>query len=335
MTKHVNTVSLHTLSYPMMKPHLGALTTMLMTLLLLAFATPLQAHEARPAYFKITEFKTLHYRVQSKLPPSIPAYNHPALQWPDDCQHVQQSNHWQCQQSLQGRNLQLRYPLMNPSVSALLQLHTLAGSQFSTLLGPEQSTWSIPAEPSTLGVARDYTGLGITHILAGWDHLLFVACLVFIAATPRRIIITLSGFTLAHSITLALSTLNIVRLPIPAVEAIIALSIVLLGRELVTNQRHHLSWRAPLSVASAFGLLHGFGFAAVLAEIGLPQQEVPLALLSFNIGVELGQLLFVGVLLVAYRLLAKHVSLPRLQHWVGYASGSLAAFWLFQRLGQF
>jgi hydrogenase/urease accessory protein HupE len=300
---------------------------------LLAFTA--QAHEARPVYIKIQEQQALQYQVLSKLPPSIPSYNHPTLQWPEDCAQDQDNKVWQCQQPLQGKQLTLHYPLLNPSVSALLQLQLLDGSSYSKLLGPEQNNWDIPASPKPLGVALDYTGLGITHILAGWDHLLFVACLIFIAATPRRILITLTGFTVAHSITLALSTLDIFRLPVPAVEAIIALSIVLLGRELVKNQRQTLTWRTPVAVACAFGLLHGFGFAAVLAEIGLPQREVPLALLSFNIGVELGQLLFVAFLVLLHRLIGQKLSLNSLQKWVGYGSGILASFWLLQRVAQF
>ena len=134
---------------------------------------------------------------------------------------------------------------------------------------PEKPWLIVEKTPSRFSVAQTYAGLGIKHILLGFDHLLFLICLLFIAGTGKRIFITITGFTLAHSLTLVLSALNIVKLSIAPVEAIIALSIVFLATEIAKGRRNTLTWRYPVTVSASFGLLHGFGFAAVLNEIGL------------------------------------------------------------------
>jgi len=169
---------------------------------------------------------------------------------------------------------------------------------------------------------------------------------MLIAGTGRRILITITGFTIAHSITLALSALGLVRVPIPAVEAAIALSIVFLAVEIVRGDQNSLTYRYPIAVAASFGLLHGFGFAAVLGETGLPQTEIPAALLFFNLGVELGQILFVVAVISAYqaiRVTARllfdcEISLDRLRNLempAAYAVGILASFWMIQRISTF
>jgi hydrogenase/urease accessory protein HupE len=205
---------------------------------------------------------------------------------------------------------------------------------------------TIPETESFGAVARDYLSLGVQHILEGYDHLLFLVCLLLIAGTGRRIVITVTGFTIAHSITLVLSTLGVVRVPVPPVEAAIALSIVFLAVEIVRGNRDALTYRYPIAVASAFGLLHGFGFAAVLGETGLPQTEIPTALLFFNVGVEIGQLLFIGAVIGVYQLvrvtgtamLDRDFSLDALrplQTPAAYAVGILASFWLVERVASF
>ena len=153
-------------------------------------------------------------------------------------------------------------------------------------------------------VAVQYTWLGMEHIWIGFDHLLFVLCLIWIAGSLRRILITITGFTLAHSVTLALSALQIVVLPVPPIEAVIALSVLFLATEIARGEGGFngakgangasgaLTWRYPIAVSSTFGLLHGLGFAAVLNEIGLPQTELVTGLVFFNVGVEIGQVVF-------------------------------------------
>jgi hydrogenase/urease accessory protein HupE len=188
---------------------------------------------------------------------------------------------------------------------------------------------------SIADAARRYVGLGIEHILLGIDHLLFVLALLLIVRGPWMLVKTITAFTLAHSITLALATLGVVHVPAAPVDAAIALSIVFLAAEILHARqgRPGLTARKPWVVAFAFGLLHGLGFAAALTQLGLPQREIPLALLFFNLGVEIGQLMFVGIFLaLGWALRQLQVTWPRWSHAVpAYAIGTIAAFWLIER----
>jgi hydrogenase/urease accessory protein HupE len=223
----------------------------------------------------------------------------------------------------------------------LVRVALLDGTRATTLVRPSQPWIEIAAAPGQLAVVRTYLVHGIEHILFGFDHLLFVLALVLIVPTRRMLLATITAFTLAHSITLALATLGVVHVPGPPVEAVIALSIVLLASEIVQQQRGviGLTARWPWVVAFVFGLLHGFGFAGALTEIGLPAGDVPLALFAFNVGVECGQLAFVaGVLGVtaAARQIAFGARVERRAlRTAPYAIGTLAAFWFFERLNGF
>lgn len=181
--------------------------------------------------------------------------------------------------------------------------------------------------------ARRYTLLGVEHILFGIDHLLFVVGLLLIVRGPWMMLKTITAFTLAHSLTLALATLGFVNVPPAPVEACIALSIVLVAAEGLRKTAHGATVRRPWGVAFAFGLLHGFGFAGALSGLGLPSSEIPLALLFFNIGVEIGQIAFVAALLGMFHLVRRRiVALPRWTEAVpGYAIGSIAMLWFFER----
>jgi hydrogenase/urease accessory protein HupE len=195
-----------------------------------------------------------------------------------------------------------------------------------------------------LYVAVSYLRLGVEHILFGFDHLLFVLAMVVLVREWRRVALTVTAFTVAHSITLAAATLGFVSVPGPPIEAAIALSIVLVAVEVVNTRRGMPSFTArwPWLAALCFGLLHGFGFAGALAEIGLPHQAIPIALLFFNLGVELGQLAFVAAVLSAGATL-RGVITPRLDpalanrtstrvdETTAYAIGTVAAFWLIER----
>ncbi len=236
--------------------------------------------------------------------------------------------------------MEIRFPVLNPSVSSLFRLQRLSGETVTTLLSPKERIWRVPARETRLGVARDYTVLGIRHILAGIDHLLFLGCLLLIAGISRRLLVTITGFTLAHSVTLILSALDVVRIPVPPVEAAIALSVVFLATEIAGNARDTLTYRYPMTVSASFGLLHGFGFAAVLKDIGLPQTDIPTSLLFFNLGVEIGQLLFVGGLIVVAKGFLSVTSgsvgqVARLERPAAYVMGSVASFWFVQRVYAF
>ncbi|HYB99862.1 MAG TPA: HupE/UreJ family protein [Candidatus Limnocylindrales bacterium] len=219
------------------------------------------------------------------------------------------------------------------STDALLRVELASGATDRRVLGTSRPTVQIEAAPSRLQVVRDYAVLGVEHILAGLDHLLFVLGLLLLV--PRAsLLATITAFTAGHSVTLALAALQIVQVPQAPVEVVIALSIYVLAVELARGDgRQTLLRRRPWAMALAFGLLHGLGFAGALAETGLPQTEIPLALFAFNVGIELGQIVFVAAMLVASAMLRG--LLTRLPSWVRlapvYVMGALAAFWMMER----
>jgi hypothetical protein len=224
----------------------------------------------------------------------------------------------------------------------LLRVEWRDGSRFSTLLRPESSSVRVAPDggDGETVPAAGFLRLGVEHILGGIDHLLFVLCLMLLVDGAGKLLATVTAFTLAHSVTLALATLGVVRVPSGPVEASIALSIVLLAVELVRRWRGEVGTmvRRPWLVSFAFGLLHGLGFAGALSEVGLPAGDIPLALFLFNVGVELGQIAFVAVVLgtiAAWRWLARRRSLA-LPRWAplvpAYAIGCVAAAWLCERV---
>ena len=230
----------------------------------------------------------------------------------------------------------------------LVRIESLGGAIQTERLSPLKTSFVVQAVPGAGEVAVTYLRLGIEHILFGFDHLLFVLALVMLVRGWARVAVTVTAFTVAHSITLAAATLGFVSVPGPPLEAAIALSIVLVAVEIVNDRRGtpSLAARWPWVVAFCFGLLHGFGFAGALAEVGLPHQAIPVALLFFNLGVEIGQLAFVAAVLaagwifhraVAFRfepaLVQKTVN--RLDVIAVYAIGAIAAFWLIERTSAF
>jgi hydrogenase/urease accessory protein HupE len=225
------------------------------------------------------------------------------------------------------------------SADVLVRVARLDGTEQVVRLLPAETSFVVRAAPGAYEVALTYLRLGIQHILTGADHLLFVLALLLIVRAGKRLVWTISAFTLAHSITLACATLGWVQLPGPPVEASIALSIVFLAREIVMSARGEagLTERFPWLIAFLFGLLHGLGFARALTEVGLPQAAIPLALVCFNFGVECGQLLFVAAVLICV------ASLRRFRPASGavtrmattYAIGSVAAYWVIERVSGF
>ena len=221
----------------------------------------------------------------------------------------------------------------------LARVERLDGTSQVESLAAGHAAFTVLPSPGLAETARTYLVLGIEHILGGLDHLLFVLGLLLIVGGFRRIALTITAFTVAHSITLAAATLGVVHVPQPPVEAAIALSIVFVAVEIVRGLRGErgLTARAPWLVAFTFGLLHGFGFAGALAEIGLPQRAIPLALFTFNIGVEIGQLLFVGaVLAVAAAGMRLRPRMPSWSAWIPpYVIGTVAMFWVAERVAAF
>jgi hydrogenase/urease accessory protein HupE len=231
--------------------------------------------------------------------------------------------------------------LSEARTDAIVRVERLDGTEQVGRILPGSEAFAVTASPGAFEVARTYAVIGIEHILLGFDHLLFVLALVLIVKSTRKLLWTITAFTIAHSITLSLATLGVLQVPSPPVEAIIALSIVFVASEIIHQRqgREGLASRKPWVVAFAFGLLHGLGFAGALAEVGLPENAIPLALLFFNVGVEIGQVLFILAVLVLYRLVKKLVAerfdLKRLEPMPVYFIGGIASYWVFERISGF
>lgn len=316
-----------------------------------------QAHEGRPLYIELEEKEGGTFFLKWRVPSTIERGNLPVIVMPEACEKARGPETagslmrdagqglFTCGALEAPLTLDITYPQGNPSVSTLVRLIRPSGEVQVIKAGPDETRISLPDAESAGGVVSEYLVLGVEHILTGYDHLLFVACLLMLAGTFKRVLWIITGFTLAHSVTLALSALDLVSVAVPPLEAAIALSIVFVAAELVRPARETLTWRYPMLVSSGFGLLHGFGFAAVLGEIGLPQTEVPLALLFFNLGVELGQLAFIGALVVILFVTKSLLQIvwARATEWglqdfvkpTGYVVGSLAAMWTIERVVSF
>lgn len=327
----------------------GLLRLLLGILAALTLAGPARADDNRPLSVAIEQEGDDIFRITWKIPPNVESRHIPAVSanackpagrsrnWADPLGTWREES-WTCPVGLAGRPVTIDYPLANPGLTSIVRYRLAGQTEPQTLLlQPQDSRFSLAAPGEARGSFLEFLVLGVEHIWVGLDHLLFVAGLIFIAGTPRRVLMTITGFTIAHSITLALSALDVVRLPTSAIEGAIALSIVFLAVEIVKGPRDTLTWRRPIAVAASFGLLHGFGFAAVLREIGLPQDGLAAALLAFNLGIEIGQALFAALLLALLSLVRRlgrdreGATAARLS---GYAVGTLASYWMFDRLLQ-
>ncbi len=310
-----------------------------------------QADEIRPAYLQLSEQSAGSFAVLWKVPHKAGRPQRFTPRLPDGCSDRTAVN----TRSLNGAMLQRWYVhcddrlmdgmvtvdgLATSNTDVLLRWMWLDGSSSTLRLTPSEPFARVPEQTSRGQVAGTYLWLGVEHILLGVDHLLFVFALLLLVKDTRRLIATITAFTLAHSITLGAATLGYMHVPQQPVEAVIALSILFLAVELVHERhgRRGAAARWPWLVAFVFGLLHGFGFAGALAEVGLPEQAIPVALVFFNIGVELGQLLFVAAVLVLGYLLQRFRK-PQLLAWgetaTIYSIGGLASFWLLERLSGF
>ena len=320
-----------------------------LTLLGVCLLNTAAAHEVRPAYLALEETASDTYQVTWKVPlwQGQPLALTPAF--PDGCERVGAETyrrdgsallgHWtlQCTGPLPGGRIAID-GLQYTFIDALLRIGFADGRSHTARLTPSAPGHEIAAAASATAILSTYLTLGVEHILGGFDHLLFVVALLLLVNGVWPLVKTITAFTIAHSITLALASLGLMYLPGPPVEAVIALSIVFVARELLRPaQRRGLAAKHPWAIAFVFGLLHGFGFAGALTEIGLPQGDVPLALFSFNVGVELGQLAVVAAALAVIFALQR-LRLPRFA--VGYpvvvyGIGGIAAFWVIDRLTAF
>lgn len=325
------------------------------TALLVALGLCAHAHDARPVFVHVVERPGGEVDLEWRVPDVGIENALPRVTLSGTCAPSVETTRaalrdlflfrsaYTCGSGLAGTVINIEYPVVNPGLFTLVRVELVSGAAYSHLLPPGQTQWVVPDTEEPARVAIEYSELGVRHILQGTDHLLFVACLLLLAGTWRRVLFTITGFTAAHSVTLALSALGLVRIPSVPIEAAIALSIVLVAAELARGPRSTLTRRYPVVAAAAFGLLHGLGFASVLREIGLPQTERALALLCFNVGVEIGQIAFVGVVWAALRVfvvfrrkeaLAREslgaISVP-LERATAYVIGTVAAFWTISR----
>jgi hydrogenase/urease accessory protein HupE len=317
----------------------------------LVASIPVSADIFRPAYLELRELDTQRYDVLLKVPAQGNDLRLSVdVRFPDgtveiaprrgaylDGAHV---SRWRIEREdgLVGTTVEIVGRAAGVT-DVLARLERRDGTSQVESFPPGRAAFTIEPALGLTQTAVTYLALGVEHILAGVDHLLFLLALLLIVRGLKRIAATVTAFTLAHSLTLAASTLGFVDVPGPPVEAVIALSIVFVASEIVRGLRGEqaLTARAPWVVAFGFGLLHGFGFAGALAEVGLPQKAIPLALFTFNVGVEIGQLMFVAAMLVTGALLARlPVRLPRWTAWAApYAIGTVAMFWVAERVASF
>ena len=323
---------------------------------LAAWAGAISAHEVRPGYLEIKEVETGEYDVTWKVPARGDMRLALYVRLPDGCTGSTDTGafvagafvqHWRatCPKGLVGQRIAIE-GLPATRTDVLARVAHLAGTTQTTRLTPESPSFEVAAVPTTGEVARTYFALGVEHILLGVDHLLFVLGLLLLVRSWRRLVVTVTAFTVAHSITLAAATLGIVNVPQAPVEAVIALSVMFVAAEILRSARGAPSFtaRAPWVVAFVFGLLHGLGFAGALRDVGLPQTDIPVALLFFNVGVETGQLLFIAVVVAAFAIVSRLRSRSQgeadgpaaagewLRTPLAYLIGCTAAFWTVERV---
>ena len=323
----------------------------LLLVLLWIVAGAASAHEVRPAYLELHQTGAETYDVLWKVPAKgddlrfglyveLPTDTVKASEPRGDFVAGSFVERWSVQRpgGLDGARIHIA-GLAATRTDVLVRLERLDGTTQVVRLTPDAPDFAVQTTPSTVQVLGTYLRLGFEHILLGIDHLLFVLALLILVQDTRKLIVTITAFTVAHSITLAGASLGFLSVPGAPVEACIALSILFVAAEIVHGRKGQpgLTARRPWIVAFAFGLLHGFGFASALHEIGLPRTDIPLALLSFNIGVEIGQLTFIAAVFAVVALARKiPVALPAWGWRVPpYAIGAVASFWLIERLVAF
>ena len=309
-------------------------------------STLTHAHESRPGYLQLTLTDTESVELLLKVPalgnmrlglyPNLPdncVAGSPSTSYIVDNAFTERAS-FRCRGGLFGQTVAID-GLSTTLTDVLVRVERQDGSTQIARLTPSRTAFVVEETPGTFAIAGTYLVLGVNHILFGIDHLLFVLALLILVKGTRTLVWTITAFTLAHSLTLAMATIGLVGVSQAPVEAVIALSIVFVASEIVhvSQGRPGLTQRRPWIVAFVFGLLHGFGFAGALSEIGLPEQSIPVALLLFNVGVELGQLGFIGAVILAYRVLKPYLIAHRMwaNQVAGYLIGSVAAYWTIER----
>lgn len=324
-------------------------TSFILLLLLLFYPKFGWSHEVRPGYLQLIQVNDTTYHMYWKVPrmgERIPKIQ-PQFSGNVEAEYLENPKQIQgfalysyiltSKDKIAGKTLKIN-GLRKTLIDVLVNIEYSNDEKVTFMLQPDRDSMIIPGKTTTAQVIKTYSILGIEHILSGIDHLLFVLALILITRGKWKIVKTITAFTLAHSITLSLAVLGYVNFPSAPVEAVIALSIVFLAIELLTliNKKETLTSKKPWLVAFTFGLLHGFGFAGALSDIGLPQNDIPFALGFFNVGVELGQLVFVIAVLTVIKILSIKKDWPMYTKKIpAYAIGSVAAFWMIERIINF
>jgi hydrogenase/urease accessory protein HupE len=329
----------------------------LLAVLVLVACTPrlVQSHEVRPGYLDVKEVEAGVYDVLWKVPARGDMRLAIYARLPSACMGAAQTGsfvagafveRWRarCPAGLVGQRIAIE-GLSATRTDVLVRVAHHGGTVQTTRLTPESPSFEVAAAPTRTEVVGTYFVLGVEHILLGIDHLLFVLGLLLLVRSAKRLIVTVTAFTVAHSITLAAATLGFVHVPQAPVEAVIALSVMFVATEILraAHGRASLTARSPWLVAFVFGLLHGLGFAGALREVGLPQTDIPLALFLFNVGVEIGQLAFIAAVVALLAVIARLTSKARdvragswrpeaLVHTpLAYLIGCTAAYWTIDR----
>ena len=314
-----------------------------------------QAHEVRPGYLQIRQVDASTYDLLWKIPAKGDRRLGLYVRLPGYCRNSEATSsfaggayieRWRavCDGGLEDGTIAID-GLAATRTDVLARVEYSSGRTQTVRLTPSQPEFKLMGTAGPAAVVRTYFKLGVEHILLGFDHLLFVLALLFLVAGWRRLVATITAFTMAHSLTLAAATFGWVQVPQAPVEAVIALSIMFVAVEILHHQKGKagIATRKPWIVAFIFGLLHGLGFAGALREVGLPDDAIPLALAFFNVGVEAGQLLFVATVFLLFQLfgqlmnrhgaIAERPSLPgaAVSRPASYVIGTLAAFWLIER----
>jgi len=314
-----------------------------------------QAHEVRPGYLQIKQVDALTYDLLWKIPAKGDRRLGLYVRLPGYCQSSEMTSsfadgayieRWRaaCEGGLKDGTIAID-GLEATRTDVLARVEHSNGRTQTVRLTPSQPEFKVMGTTGPAAVIRTYFKLGVEHILLGFDHLLFVLALLFLVVGWRRLVATITAFTIAHSLTLAAATFGWVQVPQAPVEAVIALSIMFVAVEILHRHqgRTGIATRKPWIVAFVFGLLHGLGFAGALRQVGLPDDAIPLALAFFNVGVEAGQLLFVAAVFLLFRLVNQlmgrrgataersYLSGAAVTRPTSYVIGTLAAFWLIQR----
>jgi len=312
-------------------------------------ATSTHAHEIRPVSMEIVEVAEHRYKVRWKVPAVEgrflavrPRFAEGCTGWEDavprpDGDSAVSRFELRCRDGLEATRIVLEN-LNRTMIDGVVTVEWLSGETSVTRVKPTDPAMIVPERTSAFEVIADYVVVGIEHILFGADHLLFVLALLLLVDQWRRLLVIATAFTVAHSLTLSLAAMRVISVPVPPVEALIALSIVYMAFELTRKARgEDQGQRRSWLLVFSFGLLHGLGFASALSEVGLPSHELPAALFAFNLGVEVGQVAFILVVFGLRELMRR--SSPRIEqlaYWsLTYLIGGIASSWVLDRVSQF